>query len=628
MKEVALEEINRLMNRLKEQQSPDGSWRMCFESTVATDAYMIILLRSLGMNEESMIGDLVSRLERKQGVNGAWKAYHDEEGGNLSLTIEAYYALLYSGMKNKNEPKMKQAEQFIIARGGLQKGELLTKVVLAVTGQWKWPTYFRAPIELILLPSTAPINFFDFSGYARVHIAPMLVLFDQKFVLKRRNTPDLSHLLLDRSLDNDWLGESRSLEFHSCIRYIKEAIEKLIGFPEYLHQMALERTERFMLERIEEDGTLYSYFLTTFLMIFSLLALGYSKDHAVIQKAIKGLKTLVCIADDNELHMQHTTATVWNTALISHALQYSRASIDTPTIQKSLNYLMERQHNRYGDWVIRNPQVLPGGWGFSNINSINPDVDDTTAALRALRRSAVKYHRYRAAWYKGVNWVLSMQNDDGGWPAFEKNTNKEILTWIPITGAPDVSIDPSSADLTGRTLEFLGRDIGLTTDHHQVKEAVQWLGQNQERDGSWYGRWGICYIYGTWAAITGMRAVEVSENDASIQKGVAWLLHIQNNDGGWGESCKSDQQKTYIPLRTSTPSQTAWALDALISVFENPTEEINRGIQCLIEKLNHPDWTYTYPTGGGLPGSFYFYYHSYNNIWPLITLSHYVKKYS
>ncbi|MCD8509695.1 MAG: squalene--hopene cyclase [Bacillus sp. (in: Bacteria)] len=626
MKEAVEAEISRLVSQIKEDQNPDGSWSHCFETSVAIDAYMIILLKSLRWDDNDLIRKLVRRIEDKQSNHGSWKAYPDEQGGNLSLTIEAYYALLASGVRKKTDENMKKAEVFITGKGGLKEATTLTKVILAVTGQLPWPKFIPIPIEFLLLPPTAPISFYDFSGYARVHITPMLVVADRKFVLKMPESADLSHLNLQRDGGEDWFFQKRSHESRSCVEYIEHTVKKLIGLPKELHEKGLKRAEKFMLKRIEKDGTLYSYFIPTFLMIYALIALGYSKEDRVVKNGIKGLKSLACESHDQTM-LQLTTAGVWNTALLSHALQSAGVSYNDPTVSKSLEYLVERQHEKYGDWKIRNPNVLPGGWGFSNINTINPDVDDTTAALRAIRRSAAKQADYKGSWYKGVNWVLSMQNDDGGWPAFEKNTDNEILTWLPIEGSEHVSIDPSSADLTGRTLEFLGRDIGLTVEHHQVKDAVAWLKENQEKDGSWYGRWGITYIYGTWAAVTGMKAVGVRSDDPSIGKGANWLLKIQNKDGGWGESCGSDVEKRYVSLRESTPVQTAWALDALIAVFDQPTDAINRGVACLLDLLQKRNWTYSYPNGGGLPGSFYFYYHSYNFIWPLVTLSHYMKKY-
>lgn len=273
--------------------------------------------------------------------------------------------------------------------------------------------------------------------------------------------------------------------------------------------------------------------------------------------------------------------------------------------------------------------VKPGGWGFSESNSIHPDVDDTTAALRAITYSAAENPLVRQSWDRGLEWTLGMQNRDGGWPAFEKNKTKGILTSFPMDGAEAAAIDPSTPDLTGRTLEFLGSRAGMTKDHPQVKRGVQWLKLMQRDDGSWYGRWGVCYIYGTWAAITGMKATGVPSSDKHIQRAKAWLESIQHKDGGWGESCYSDQEKKYVPLSFSTPSQTAWALESLICIEDKPTPAIDLGIMALLELMNEEedDSSKTYPTGVGLPGNFYIHYHSYRWIWPLITLSRYQEKY-
>jgi sporulenol synthase len=220
-----------------------------------------------------------------------------------------------------------------------------------------------------------------------------------------------------------------------------------------------------------------------------------------------------------------------------------------------------------------------------------------------------------------------MQNDDGGWPAFEKNTDQELLTLLPLQEAKSAAIDPSTADLTGRTLEFLGNSAGLGIRHTFIRKGTDWLIDRQQSDGSWYGRWGICYIYGTWAALTGLTSVGVQPGNSAVHNGTRWLLSIQNADGGWGESCKSDRIMHYTPLGASTPSQTAWALDALIAVHASPIPEMNKGVQRLTSLLHEQNWCTEYPTGAGLPGMFYSHYHSYRYIWPLLALSHFRNKY-
>ncbi|MDT8860987.1 hypothetical protein N0O92_12160 [Alkalihalobacillus sp. MEB130] len=318
---------------------------------------------------------------------------------------------------------------------------------------------------------------------------------------------------------------------------------------------------------------------------------------------------------------------MWDTALLTHALLNAGVSETDDMIKHSSQYLLLRQHLHYGDWAFNNSNTIPGGWGFSDINTFIPDVDDTTASLRALKQTVSGNPQYRNSWIRGLDWVLSMQNNDGGWAAFEKNTDKKLLRYFPFDAAGRSVIDPSTTDLTGRTLEYLGNEANLLLPHPQLEKASQWLQRNQEDDGSWYGRWGICYIYGTWAAITGMKAIGMDSNHFSIKKGIDWLLSIQNKDGGWGESCYSDIRNKYVPLHASTPSQTAWALDALIATYDKPTEAIHNGIAYLLENNYQNNWTINYPTGAGLPGGFYIHYHSYKYIWPLLTLSNYRKKY-
>ncbi|WCK56816.1 squalene--hopene cyclase [Aneurinibacillus sp. Ricciae_BoGa-3] len=617
--------MNRLITLLKQEQSQDGSWRYCFEGGIMTDAYMIILLRTLKVNDEQLIQKLSERILYRQEVNGAWKLYHDEEDGNLSATIEAYYALLYSGLRRPMDKNMQAAKAYILSKGGIHQAGLLTKTMLALTGQYPWPNFF-VPVEIILLPRTFPVNFFDFVGYARVHMAPILLAADRKFFVKTKLSPDLSELFTQNSFRTVFNRQDLDHPFHSFLRSITDAIQNLSYLPHQVHNLALQRTEQFMRERIEPDGTLYSYFSATFLMIFALLARGYSVRDPLIIQAVKGLKRLTC-SSHFMAHVQNCTSTVWDTALISYSLQEAGLSPENPVIQKAAGYLLSRQQMKYGDWSIHNTSAPPSGWGFSDINTMNPDVDDTTASLRALRAITSKNPGYHQAWQRGMQWVLSMQNADGGWPAFEKNTDKEVLTMLPIEGADSVSTDPSTADLTGRTLEFLGNHAGFTLRDGQIQRALQWLLKNQESDGSWYGRWGISYIYGTWAALTGMRAVGVPANHAAIPKAVQWILSIQNQDGGWGESCKSDIVKHYVALGSSTPSQSAWMVDALIAVSTKSTPAIEHGIRYLIESGQLHDWKVSYPTGAGLPGGFYIHYHSYQYIWPLLALSHYKNKF-
>jgi sporulenol synthase len=614
--------ISQLVQQLKNDQLPDGSWNYPFETGISTDAYMIILLRTLEINDENLIGELTARILSKQEANGAWKLFHDEGDGNMSATVEAYYALLYSGYVSKEDNRLLAAKKFILLNGGLVKSHMLTKIMMALTGQYPWPAYFPIPIEIIMLPLRFPINFYDISVYGRANLAPIMILADKKYVKTTKRSPNLSDLIIKGTTD-EFFDLQDIQELFSTIEH---DLKSLLGLPQTIHSLAINRMKQYMLNHIEPDGTLYSYFSSSFLMIFALLSFGHSNRDPIVLKAVEGLKAMKSKIDGNT-HMQYTTAAVWNTSLISYALQKAGVPSTDSVIEKANKYLLERQQTKYGDWAIHNPGIFPGGWGFSAINTMNPDVDDTTASLRAISQLVKKDTRIHQAWDKGVLWVLSMQNNDGGWPAFEKNVDNQLLNLLPIEGSKFLLTDPSSADLTGRTLEFLGGYTNLPKNHDVMKRGVEWLIHNQEEDGSWYGRWGICYIYGTWAAITGLIASGVSLGSPTIQKAKNWLLAIQNSDGGWGESCKSDLASEYVPLGASNITQTAWALDALIAVSDKVTPQINAGISNLLEASNKNDRTISYPVGQGMGGGFYIHYHSYRYVFPLLALAQYERKF-
>lgn len=618
-----------IVDQLKGDQTPEGSWIYPFETGISTDCYMLILLRSLGIHDEKLIKQLTERIVSEQGENGAWKVYYDELIGNLSSTIEAYYALLYSGFYQKSDKNLMEAKKFILENGGMESAHMFTKIMLAITGQYDWREFLPLPIETILLPPSSPISFYHLSVYGRANLTPILILTDKKYQVRTENSPDLSDLFVRQGVEG--INVSFSLrdsdEWRTLFSVLEKGIKSLIGLSDHIHDQATERAKQYMLNRIEPDGTFYGYFSSTFLMIFALLSLGYSKTHPIIVKAVKGLTLMKCEIN-GFTHMQYTTATVWNTSLISYALQEAGVLPSESMVSKANDYLLKKQHYKYGDWIIHNPLAFPGGWGFADENTIQPDVDDTTASLRSIARNVQENSTFRQSWERGILWTLSMQNDDGGWPAFEKNTNSKLIQSLPIENAELFLIDPSSADITGRTLEFLGTYTNLSNNSSPIKEAVDWLIKHQEKNGSWFGRWGICYIYGTWAAITGLCSVGVLPSHRSITKAVSWLSEIQNNDGGWGESCQSDIRKTYVPLNTSTLTHTAWAIDALIAVSEQPTRTIKRGIHYLLQNLSKKDWTTQYPVGQAMAGGFYIHYHSYRYIFPLLALAHYQRKFS
>ncbi|MFC5648382.1 prenyltransferase/squalene oxidase repeat-containing protein [Paenibacillus solisilvae] len=620
--------IDKLVYHFINTQSADGTWRFGFiEYGTTMDAAVIMLLQTLGYENHKLIDALCHRIQAKQHSDGGWRVYPDEHAPNLCATVESYFALLYAGV-SASEASMVRARSIIMQLGGISRvNSLLTKFLLAVIGEYEWPRWFPVPLAFMMLPTSSPVHFFQFSGYARAHMAPMLILADRKPAFGSSPlSPEQSLLLSNPAHDRLEPGWERHFN-PRILAAIKTWTQSVMKLPGQANTAATRHAEQYMLDRIEPDGTLYSFASATVLMIHALRAIGYAADHEVIKKAVQGLESMVMTdLDGNRITLQNTTSTVWDTSLISHALQSAGLNALNPSITQAGQYLLSKQHSKLGDWQLQVQNPVPGGWGFSHVNHINPDIDDTTAALRAIY-GLRHLPSYREASNKGLQWLLAMQNSDGGWAAFERNNNHRFISWLPLDGADDAATDPSIADLTGRTLEYAGGMLGLKNNLLFIKRAVQWLYQHQEDNGSWYGRWGICYIYGTWAALTGLSAVGEPPDSAPIMKAKEWLLQIQNEDGGFGESCFSDKAKAFIPLTASTLSQTAWALDALISVSDSPCKHMNSAVQFLLEQQFTAEIASFYPTGAALPGHMYTRYDSYSLIWPLLALSNYRKKY-
>ncbi|MDG4656814.1 squalene--hopene cyclase [Ectobacillus antri] len=596
------------IEELRRLQEADGTWRFCFEGAPMTDCLMIITMRMLDVQGEELIEKLTKRLAALQGKNGAWSLYEDERG-NLSATVLAYTALLVSGRYKLSDDNIRQAEVYIQTQGGLARTHFMTKFVLAVIGQYPYPK-LSVPTPLFLLPSFAPMSMYSLSNYARIHLVPMVICLNKRFIIPQ--DIDMSHLLLGEAF---WFKQERNVSSN-----LIQQGKRLALYPKKLHDKGFQEAERFMLNRLEDNGTLYSYATSTFYMIYALLALGYKPDAPVIVKAMQGLVSYL-FHTEKGLHLQNSPSEVWDTALLSYSLQEAGVPSHDPMIRAANAYLVHKQHNKMGDWSIRAPRAIPGGWGFSDSNTFVPDNDDTSVVLRALKGEEM----YEKVWQRGLSWLLEMQNKDGGWGAFEKGADNEWLTMLPLDNAEDAIIDNSTPDVTGRVLEFFGNYAGLHQGHSIVKRGVTCLERLQRQDGSWYGRWGICYIYGTWAAVTGLRAVGVPASDSRLQRAAVWLESIQHSDGGFGESCRSSEKKRFVPLSFSTPSQTAWGVDALLAIKGCNAESVQRGIHFLRHREKWTERAKSYPTGLGLPGQFYIRYYSYNYIFPLLALAHYDK---
>jgi sporulenol synthase len=604
---------------LMRQQEVDGSWCYLLQGSVLPDSYAIIVETLFPPTDHNVVESLAAGIEDRQLPNGGFGLY-PEHPGDFSTTLEAYLALRLAG-RSANAPVLSRARRFLSTTQDEQHLSNLTRVTLAALGVIPWSAVPSLPPEIMLLPGNAPLSLYDLASYSRVHMPPIMLLAaieaKREFALaqemRKLLAPDHLRILRRRHplvKPVQWL--------FSCAT----AISKLCCTSR-TRQRAIEACRRFIHDRIENDGTIGSYILSTIFSMFALSALGRPGDEAKVGAMKQGLRSLI-FEHRGKLHMQPCTSTVWDTALNVAALRWIGVSDNDPVLAQAVDWLLDREITFFPDLWQRSPKMRGGAWGFQAVNRFYPDVDDTCAVLTAIRNFEGP-HRRRAseAFLRGVEWVFSMQNRDGGFSAFDVNSSKAILERLPFNDMRRAMIDPSSADMTGRTLAFISslRDCRASLS---IRRAIDWLDTHQEPNGSWWGRWGISYLYGTWGALLGYGATGLTEeNSLPVQRGCQWLRSVQNPDGGWGESCESDIAGCFVPLSVSTPSQTAWALEGLLAAGSHPQVDtaVKRGIEFLTKGYRPgTGWEENYPTGAGFAGKLYLVYHNYRNLWPTMAL--------
>ncbi|MFB6766622.1 terpene cyclase/mutase family protein [Bacillus altitudinis] len=610
------EYIDELHMQVERRQREDGAFIFCFEGPMMTNAFFIMLLKAVGDPDQQLIHQLAEAIHAKQNEDGSFSLYHDQSG-HLTATVQGYCGMLASGRFQKDEPHMEKAAQYIRSKGGLKNVHFMTKWMLAVNGMHPWP-YFYAPLSFLLIPTSFPLHFYHLSAYARIHFVPMMIALNKRYT-SHATFPSLAHLDENMSKNPfDWFmaREERSTDHFLMYMRSYTALDSRIDFFGY------EAAKRYMFDRLEKDGTLYSYLSATIFMVYALMSLGYSPGHHLIQKAVRGMKKLVTSCQ-GKIYAENSTSTVWDTALVSYASQRAGRKRQDPMIMNSFNYLLDRQQMKKADWAVHNRHAAPGGFGFSHINTNNPDCDDTQIVLKAIPK---KYAPLQ--WKRGYDWLLSMQNRDGGFSAFEKNQDHFLLRHLPLESAEDAAIDPSTPDITGRVLHLIGLEEKETASPSILRKkdrCVKWLIDHQEKNGSWFGRWGVCYIYGTWAALTGLKAAGIPSSHPAVQKACRFLKQIQLEDGSFGESCKSAELKTYVPLSFGTVVQTAWATEALLQYEKANNAAILKAVSFLVNH-HHTEEAMYYPVGIGLPKQFYITYHSYPFVFPMMACSTFLEE--
>ncbi len=613
MEDALLQETIRLATlRILQTQSADGSWRDCFDTGLMPDAQTAIFLHLLGVRDGEWVDPLLRRILKEQRSDGGWGLYAGDDG-DLSVSVECYYALtVYDAWPVQQEGVggeacgnvRRRAGDFIRARGGLLECRNLTKMLLAIGGEIPWESLPSPRLYSHLFSRFSPVSIRDITMFTRLHIAPMLLLGHLRYVSDVVTDPVLQDLRVNEA---PYWGQIRGKDRRARRRPAETNMSRM--------PLRLRRCVDFILREREADGTVAGYHSSTFLMLLAIRALGKSRElpYDAILTAQK--RNRIVDPQSGFVHQQTCNAHVWNTALSIGGLVDAGMRGDAPSIKRAVEYLAAKQHTC-------------GAWGYSDNNTMHPDTDDTVACLDALARTGRMPTR---AFERGVTWLLSMQKQDGGWAAFERDSDKRWLERIPANDMKRAMHDPSTPDITARVVEFVLKHRVVGVDDERVVQALSWLKRHQEPDGSWYGRWGNTYLYGSWCAVKALAAAGLLNTDMGT-KVKRWLLSVQLPDGSFGESCDSDALGRFVPTETGVPTQTAWALDTLLYLAErgertNTLDELgfaaHRAASWLMAARAPDGWHEDVPSGTAFPGALYIRYHIYPKVWPLVALSHY-----
>jgi squalene-hopene/tetraprenyl-beta-curcumene cyclase len=626
---AADEEIARAIARAQEnllgQQKPDGHWcgELLVDSTLCSD--YVVFMHWCGEVDTQLQRRCVRHILKRQLPEGGWNIYH---GGpsEINASVKAYFALKLAGC-SVDAPFMQEARATIMRLGGIPQMNTFSKLYLALLGVFPWKYLPAIPVEMVLLPGWAPFHIYKMSSWSRAMLLPLSIInhFKPTRVLPGEKQlhelyplgTEQADLRLPRS-DNFWTWRNFFLRLDDTLKFLQPL---RLGL---LRRRALEAAERWMLERIGEgsDGlaAVYPAMLNS---LIALRALGYSKRNPVYAKAEKDFAGLF-VDDPEDFRIQPCLSPVWDTAITMISLADSGVPPEHPALQKAAGWLVNKEVRIRGDWAVNNSYPEASGWAFEYNNVYYPDVDDTAMVLMALRLVQPKDPQLlNQLFRRALGWQLSFQCHDGGWAAFDKNVTTPWLEDMPFADHNAI-LDPTCSDLTARTLELLGY-IGFDRNTECVRDGIKYLIATQDDDGSWYGRWGVNYIYGTWQVLRGLWAIGEDMTQDWILRGRDWLESCQNSDGGWGETCGTYENPSTKGIGPSTASQTAWAIMGICACGDLDRPSIQRGLRYLLRSQN-PDgsWDEEQITGTGFPRTFYLKYDMYRQNFPLLALATYV----
>ena len=626
--DVSINEMNSLEKVVRDsaaalmaKQRPDGHWVFQLEADATIPAEYVLYLHYLDERDPEMESRIGVYLRDIQGEHGGWPLFH---GGdlNISASVKAYYALKAIG-DHIDAPHMKKARDAILAVGGAATSNVFTRTLLALFGQIPWKGVPVMPVEIMLLPKWFPFHLDRVSYWSRTVIVPLIVLMSLR--PKARNPLDINIpelFVIAPEQVKDWYLEPVRSNWAYAFRVLDHVLHRTVRFfPKGLRQRAIAKAVEFVDERLNGEDGLGAIFpaMVNSVLMYDILGVPADDPRVVIAK--QSIRNLI-VEEGERAWVQPCLSPIWDTALATHAMLEVGGPEAEASARKAADWMVERQiTDVVGDWAAQRPGLEPGGWAFQYANPHYPDVDDTAVVMAALDR--IDPQRYEDSIRKGAVWLRGMQCKGGGWGAFDAENTAYYLNHIPFADHGAL-LDPPTADVSARCVSVLSV-LGKRHSDVVAHEGVDYLLREQEADGSWFGRWGTNYIYGTWSSLAALNAAGLAHDHPALRKAVTWLESKQREDGGWGEDGRSYwTDKPRGEATVSTPSQTAWAVLGLMAAGEVASPAVARGIDYLMRTRNDEGlWDEQHYTAVGFPRVFYLRYHGYRQFFPVWALARY-----
>jgi len=613
-------------------QHEDGYWCGELEADTTLESDYILVHTLLGTDNLDRQQRAAREILRHQNDDGGWPIYR---GGpsNISATVKAYFALKLTG-RSVDDPVLVKARAKVLEMGGVTQVNTFTKIYLCFLGQYSYDAVPAIPPEMVLFPNWFWFNIYEISSWSRAILMPLSIIYAKKPFKKIPDGMAIDELFLhgrnnEKDLRLKWSDKLISWRnFFLVLDRMTHWFERVHVRP--LRSIALKKAEKWMLERFERSDGLGAIYPAMLNAIVALRCLGCSLDDPQVIRAIEefeklGIEEPATADQEATFRMQPCMSPVWDTAYAMFALGEAGVLKDDLRLLQAADWMLSKEVRHKGDWAVKVKNVPPGGWYFEFNNEFYPDVDDTAQVCLGLSRVEHPNGRYqRESVQRAIDWILSMQCRNGGWASFDKNNDRMVFQHVPFADH-NAMLDPATVDITGRILEMLA-SYGYDKSHPAVKKALKFIRDEQEPDGSWFGRWGVNYIYGTMLVLRGLEAMEIDHHEPSVQQAAEWLRMVQNPDGGWGETCGSYDDPNTKGVGPSTPSQTAWAIMGLLAAKDTRSDCVVRGIAYLLRtQKKDGSWDEPHYTGTGFPRVFYLKYHMYRQYFPLIALTTYKK---